>query len=115
MARAILNGGLISISGGIDKWVYRNYRGKTIISRRSISTTEPSAAQRQRRNRFSDAVAYAKSVLASPEHRMSYEARAVEQGRSVFSLALAEYLKRPATEWVAATTAQGTAESQRNP
>ena len=95
MAKTQLNSALNGISGGIDNWVYRSVRGRTVISRRGTNTnplTEPQLAVRER---FRLAADYAKAAAADPVQQAIYAPFAKERGVSLFSAMMTDYLKPP--------------------
>lgn len=95
MAKTQLNSALNGISGGIDNWVYRSVRGRTVISRRGTNTsplTEPQIAVRER---FRLAADYAKAGTADPAQQAIYAPFAKERSISLFSAMMTDYLKPP--------------------
>ena len=100
MAKTQLNSALKGISGGIDDWVYREVRGKTVISRRATFGGEPTPAQLAVRERFRQASSYAKMVLANPVLLAPYEPIAKAKGLSLFTIILTDYLKPPVVDHI---------------
>lgn len=58
-----------------------------------MSTVKWSDAQKAHRQRFKEAVAYAKAAMADPQVRARYEERAAEANRTPFSMAISDYFK----------------------
>ena len=52
-----------------------------------------SKKQKENRQRFKEAVTYAKMAMAEPEVRAHYEKRAAEEGKRPYDLVLSDYLK----------------------
>ena len=76
--------------------IIKQYAGKTVVSKYpDMSNVIPSAPQLEKRNRFAEAVAYAKSINNSPILRSDFVKRNGEV-RSVYQSALKEFLMR---EW----------------
>jgi hypothetical protein len=58
-----------------------------------MSKVEWSPAQQEYRQRFKQAIAYAKAAMADPDVRAVYEKQAAEQNRQPFRVAVSDYLK----------------------
>jgi hypothetical protein len=103
MAKVEFHGPIKSFSGSLekeDKFTFRRTRkgkgGKTIIIKKAdMSKVEWSPAQKQTRGHFSEAVAFAQSVLADPELKQAYQKRAKRKGTDAYHLAISEYNKVP--------------------
>jgi len=93
MALNLNNPILKGSSGALGKTiVFKQFRGKTIISRYpDMSRVKPSAEQKARRSRFREAVAYAKEVCINPELKAAFQRKA-RPGQSAYHAALAEFL-----------------------
>lgn len=77
-----------------DTLIIKNYDGKTVMSKfPDMTNITPSDAQKGKRSRFAEAVAYAKSINSSPILRADF-IRTRGEVRSVYQAALQEYLKR---------------------
>jgi hypothetical protein len=100
MTEANLNATVEGYRGAIGKLVFRNYKGRTIVSRKPVVTKEPTQGQLAHRERFKDAVAFAKSAMASPALRAFYEPIAKARDITVYALAVADYLKTPEFKYV---------------
>ena len=94
MAIITFNNGIVEIHGKVGERIYRRGpNGSTIVCKRpDMSGVQPSEAQKAHRQRFKQAVAYAKAALADPELRARYEAQATCD-KTPYNLALADYLK----------------------
>jgi hypothetical protein len=97
MAKSKLNGALSDIRGRLEGWVYRrNLDGGISICPIPVKSSRPSSeAQVNHRQSFRDAAAFARSVLANPATRPTYEALARELKKPVFSLAIRDYFQPP--------------------
>jgi len=62
--KVVLNPMFEQASGMLGDLVFREMRGKTIISRKATYNDEPTENQVEHRERFKQAVAYDKSVMA---------------------------------------------------
>ncbi len=79
------------ISGAIgDELVFRNFKSGTFVGKfPDMSPVIPSKNQTKRRNRFAEAVAFAKKVMSDPERAARYKEKNVD---SVYHAALKDYL-----------------------
>jgi hypothetical protein len=95
MAKVTLNPILDDIRGKIGDYVLRRApSGKLILSKApDMSRVKWSKTQKENRQRFKEATAYAKAAMAEPEVRARYEKRATEEGKRPYNLALSDYLK----------------------
>ena len=95
MAKVTLNPLFDDIRGKIGDYVLRRApSGRLILSRSpDMSRVKWSKTQKENRQRFKEAVAYAKAAMADPHLRASYEKRATEEGKRPYDLALSDYLK----------------------
>ena len=91
-----LNRAFREASGELDGLVYRNVRGKVVVSRKpDTSNVVYSENQIAHRQRFKQAAAYGKSVMADAETRELYEAAAKAKDMPVFALTVADYFNAP--------------------
>lgn len=95
MAKVTLNPMLQDMRGKLGGYVFRraNTGELTIIKRADMSKVKWSEAQQANRQRFKEAVAYAKAALADPKVRKVYEEAAVKQGKRPYDLAKSDYFK----------------------
>lgn len=100
MANSSLNSALHHISGAIDRWVYRQFRGKTVISRRPEGGQEPTPAQAIVRERFRLAADYATQTAADPVLSAPYEAKAFHLKVPPREVMVADYLRSPVVKSV---------------
>lgn len=78
-----------------DLLVFKCVNGKTIVSKvPSKSGREPSEKQAQVQEHFQEAVIYGKTVMVTPELKVLYETL-VPEGKSVYQVALADFLNAP--------------------
>ncbi len=96
MAKSIGNLILKGASGQIGKQiVVRNRKGKTILANYPKASNSRTDKQIVQRDKFKDAVAYAKTVLVQPDVLKYYDAVAknLNNGASPYNLAVKDYLK----------------------
>jgi hypothetical protein len=78
-----------------DELVFRQRAGKTVISLPAVlGPDDPTDEQLGIRERFRNAIRYAKMVLADPALKEMYQAR-VTPGVSAYNLAFADHFKSP--------------------
>lgn len=95
MAKATLNPMFEGVSGAIGDLIFREVRGRTVISRRPIFASELTENQVQHRERFNQAVAYSNSALANPTLRPMYEAGAKSRNIPLFAAPVADFFNEP--------------------
>ena len=95
MAKIILNPMIQSAQGKMGNAVFRrSHTGEmTLIKLADMSNVKWSDAQQAHRQRFKQAVAYAKAAMAVPEVRAVYEKLAAEHHKRPFDLAVSDYFK----------------------
>jgi len=95
MAKVKLNPMLDDIRGKLGNYVFRrSHTGElTLIKRANMSRVKWSKAQKENRERFKKAVAYAKAAMAEPEVRARYEKEAALKNKRPIDLAVSDYLK----------------------
>ena len=95
MAKVTLNPIITEMHGRTGNMVFRRSRTGDIyvIKRADMSKVKWSKAQKAHRQRFKEATAYAKAVMARPKIRAIYEKTAAKQGRSPFFVAVSDYFK----------------------
>lgn len=95
MARVNNNPLLKGVSGKIgDQIVVKQYSYGTVISAvPDMRRVKKSALQKLAQHHFSDAVAYAQTILRDPKKKAAY-AKKIKKGKSVYHAALQEYLKK---------------------
>ncbi|MBT1704830.1 hypothetical protein [Chryseosolibacter indicus] len=82
-----------------SKFIFKQLRGKTIVARRSKPTTKESALQRDNRERFRKATAYAKAMMLIAERKAYYWEMARElKLPNGYTAAIADYMRRPVIE-----------------
>ena len=95
MAKIVLNPMFEQVSGQLGDLVFREMRGKTVISRKPAYTNEPTENQAEHRERFKQAVAYGRGVMADNSVRAVYEAAAKAKNMPVFALTVADFFNAP--------------------
>jgi len=84
------------VSGKLGKLVYRNVGGQTIVSGSPTPTrSKQSPRQARQRDRFADAIAYAKYHLQDPLQRQWYQWFAKARGRRYDKVLVSDYLTPP--------------------
>ena len=93
MAKVRLHALIEEINGTLYDVVFKRApNGDQIVTRRpDMSNVEWSDAQRAHRERFRQAVVYAKAALAEPKLRARYERRAKRQKKRAWDVAMADY------------------------
>jgi len=96
MAKAKLNPVIVELYGQMGDMAFRRTRngGVSLIRKADMSKVKWSPAQAAHRQRFREAVAYAKQVLADPQVRATYEEIAAKQGKRAFEVAVSEYFQK---------------------
>lgn len=95
MARTSPNAGLRNLSGSIDRWVYKQYRYGTVVTRQpDMSGVKASARQIAHREHVRRAGEfYRKEVLSNPALLARFTAIARRKGIPVSAVSFAEYMK----------------------
>jgi hypothetical protein len=94
VATSKLNPALEQLRGKIGGLVFRQVRGKLVVSSApDFSRRKLSAAQKAQCRRFADAVRHARAVLKDPQRRPTAAAKATRQSRSVYAVLISDYLK----------------------
>ena len=95
MAKVTLAPFIEDIRGKAGGFVFRrSHSGKlTLIKLADMSNVKWSKAQKAQRQRFKEAVAYAKAALAEPKVRARYEKAAKQEGKRAYDLAVSDYFK----------------------
>src|SRR5512133_2753027 len=92
MVKAILQPGLKELRGKMGDWTYRRMYGKqTIMKTPDMSKVKWSKAQKEQRQRFGEAIAYARQAMADPKVRAHYEQVSKEAGRQPFRVAVSDF------------------------
>ncbi|MBK9926629.1 MAG: hypothetical protein IPP66_15240 [Anaerolineales bacterium] len=95
MAKVKLNPMLKEVRGKVGNTVFRrSHTGEvSLIKLADMSNVEWSDAQKAHRQRFKEAVAYAKAVMAEPKVRRRYEKEAAQKNKRPFDLAVSDYFQ----------------------
>jgi hypothetical protein len=95
MAKITLNQIVTNVRGKVGEFVFRRtHTGEMILSKvPDMSNVKWSKAQQAHRQRFKEAVAYAKAAMAEPKVRAMYEKSATEQHKRPFDMAVSDYFK----------------------
>jgi hypothetical protein len=95
MSEVDLNPTVDGYRGSIGRLVFRKYKGRTIVGKKPVRTKEQGTEELARQERFKEAVAYAKSVLANPAALEFYKPIALQRDISVYNVAMGDFLKLP--------------------
>jgi len=95
MAKVKLNSMLKEVHGRVGDIVFRqSHTGEMSITKLpDMSNVEWSEGQKAHRQRFKQAVAYAKAAMAEPKVRRKYEKEAAKKNKRPFDLAVSDYFK----------------------
>ena len=66
----------------------------SLIRKADMSNVKWSPAQQANRQRFREAAAYAKQLLADPQVRATYKEIGAKQGKRASEVAISEYLQK---------------------
>lgn len=95
MARVRFNPVFTEIHGKLGDFIVKQRDGRFYISQRpDYSKRVLSPVQKETNARFRAAVQYAKHVIADPEAKRQYKDSAEQSGKSVYSVAIADYMGR---------------------
>lgn len=108
--KVTLNRSIESLSGKLDDWVYRRVGDQVIVAARADPTTKKASSKQQAgRQRFADARAYAKEVMADPRKREIYIRLGKLTGRQPDKLLTSDFLTPPQIARVDLTAYHGRA------
>jgi hypothetical protein len=108
MAKAKLSPMLELIRGQVGNIVFKRYGDRVIISKKPVFKNRKfTKAQKNNQARFKDASTYGKMALANPELRKRYEQKAVETGKPILSLMIADFLHPPTVHLIDLTDYEG--------
>ena len=93
MAKVTLAPMIKTISGKLGGYIFRRIHTGEISMSKSpdMSNVKWSKAQKEHRERFKKAVAYAKAAMAEPKVRARYEKEAAQKNKRPFDLAVSDY------------------------
>ena len=98
MAKVTFDSAIAGIRGKVDRFVYREHYGRTVVMPHVPRADKPSQAQRDHRERFQAAQAYAAAVLADPLIRDGYRQLALTRKCPPNALLVANFLNPPVIE-----------------
>jgi hypothetical protein len=95
MAKVTLSPMIKEIHGRMGDYLFRRSpTGHMVLSKiPDMSNVKWSKAQEEHRQRFKEAVAYAKAAMATPKVRARYEKLAIKQHKRPFDMAVSDYFK----------------------
>lgn len=86
-----------TLSGKVGNVIFKNYRNKTVISRRpDMSRVVKSTKQLEGQDRFRDAHFYAKGLMADPVKKLAF-IKTLPKGKMAYHAAVSKYLKENKT------------------
>ena len=92
MVKVILQPGLRELRGKMEDWTYRQMYGKqTVMKTPDMSKVKWSKAQKAQRDRFRQAIQYARQAMSDPRVRAHYEKVGREAGRQPFRVAVSDF------------------------
>jgi hypothetical protein len=95
MSDVELNETINGYRGSIGKLVFKKYKGRTIVARKSVTSKPPTDGQLFQRAKFADAAAFVKTVFANPALLAFYEPIAKQRDLTVRAVAMGDFLKKP--------------------
>jgi hypothetical protein len=79
-----------------DTMVFRNLRGKTVVSQRPKLPKKESEQQKENRSKFRKATAWAQFVLENPERKEYYRKKAKKLNLpNAYTAAITDYMRKP--------------------
>lgn len=101
MAKSVNNIITHGLSGKIgDILVFKQVNGKTIVSKIPTKSNKETDKQKAHRQKFQEAIIYAKASLQDDDLKQEYEAEAKDKGLKPNNIAVADFLKAPKIEEV---------------
>ena len=92
MVKVRLHAPVKSMSGKMGIYTYRyTYGRQTLMKTPDMSNVKWSKAQKAERERFAEAIAYAKQNMADPKVRAHYEKLGMKAGRQPFCAAVSDF------------------------
>ena len=95
-----LNPAFEQMSGALGDLVFREVNGKTIVSRKPVTSDVITEAQATHRERFRLAAAYGKFAMANSATREIYDNVSEQKGIPAFALTVADFLNLPSVDQV---------------
>ena len=87
-----LNPTIQQYSGTMGNMTFRRMYGKqTVMKKPDMSNVQWSEAQEKERERFAEAIAYAKQAMANPKVRAQYAKRGKKANRQPFRVAVSDF------------------------
>ena len=95
MPRVRFKPGIVQMQGTLYDVVFKlSPQGNPIVTKRpDMSNVKWSEAQTAHRQRFKEAVAYARAALSEPRVRSRYERRAKRQHKRAWDVAISDYFE----------------------
>jgi hypothetical protein len=105
--KVVLNPMFEQARGQLGDLVFREVRGVTIAGRKPTVSGEPTVAQAAHRERFKQAAAFGKSVMADSSLRALYEEVAKSRNMPVFAATVADFFNKPTIDAIDLSTYGG--------
>jgi hypothetical protein len=100
------------LSGRLGKLIFRTYKGKTYVARRSSKPKKESEGQRNTRSKFKLATQYAKQMMADAERKAYYTDKAKELALpNAYTAAITDYMRKPEIRSIDASKYDGKPEN----
>ena len=94
MVKVILHPSIQRMSGKMGAFTYRwTYGQQTIMKTPDMSNVKWSKAQKAHRQRFREAILYARRAMADPKACAYYEKAAKKAGRQPFRVAVSDFFE----------------------
>ena len=98
MARVRTSGLLGAIAGQIDGYVFKTYRGRTILTKKPAFTSGWSKAQKETRKTFKAASDFSETIKADPELLEAYKAKGRRLRLNYRQMALRDAFNPPSVD-----------------
>jgi hypothetical protein len=99
----VTNNNLVEGLSGVlgNTLVFRNLRGKTVVSIRPRAPRRQSEEQRKNRDRFKNAAFFAKACMLDPQKKQYYQVQARKLALpNAYTAAITDFMRRPAVNAV---------------
>lgn len=100
MAKVTFNSSVAGVRGKVDRWIFREQNGTTVVVPFRQRPDKPSATQLDRRRRFKEAQAYAAAVLSDPLKRECYRMLGAARKCPPNALLISNFLNPPTIDHV---------------
>lgn len=102
----VITKGLSGILGGM--LVFRMVGNQTVVSTAPVTSKAPTPAQKKQRERFQQAVLYARTQMTNPVIKAAYEALAKSKGApNAYNVAVSDFFNKPTIEAIDVSSYSG--------